>query len=269
MASQEQDRGRDRTARHPLTSTALAAIRRTSAVDTVRARIALAVELGLLAPGERLPNVPSTAEALGVAAITVRRALTALEREGVVVRRPGRSGGTFVAEEPRRDTVPQIDAYERDSARVHRLIDERAVLETGFAHLAAERLDEEGLAALDACLAAMDGAGTWAEFRSADARFHLAVARGAGQPSALELYAQVTGELYRYFLPYPMSYLRESNAEHRRIREALAARDAALAARLTHAHASALHRTMYVGLSPARATRRCPPGGDDSGALDP
>ncbi|MFG3258733.1 FadR/GntR family transcriptional regulator [Streptomyces sp. NPDC048172] len=263
MASQ------DRASEHPLTSTALAAIRRTSAVDTVRARISLAVDLGLLTPGERLPNVPSTAAALGVAEITVRRALTSLEREGVVVRRPGRGGGTFVAEEPRRDAVPQVAAYAQDSARVHRLVDERAVLETGFAHLAAERLDEAGLAALDACVTAMDEAGSWAEFRAADERFHLGIAQGAGQPAALELYARVTGELYLYFLPYPMSYLCESNAEHQRIREALAARDAARAGRLVHAHVTALHRTMYVGLSPVRATRRCPPGGDDSGEQDP
>ncbi|MDJ1132114.1 FadR/GntR family transcriptional regulator [Streptomyces iconiensis] len=232
-----------------LTSTALAAIRRTSAVDTVRARISLAVDLGLLAPGERLPNVPHTAAALGVAEITVRRALTALEREGVVTRRPGRGGGTFIAERPSHHTVPQVEAYAKDSERVHRLVDERAVLETGFAHLAAARLDQAGLAALDDCLAAMEAAGTWADFRAADESFHLGIAHGAGQPSALELYRRVTRELYLYFLPYPMSYLCESNREHRHIRDALAARDPALAARLLHDHVTALHRTMYVGLT--------------------
>ena len=38
-----------------LTAPAVAGIRRLSAVDTVRARISLAVDLGLLAPGEWLP----------------------------------------------------------------------------------------------------------------------------------------------------------------------------------------------------------------------
>ncbi|AXK34986.1 FadR family transcriptional regulator [Streptomyces armeniacus] len=234
---------------NPLASSALAAIRRTSAVDTVRARISLAVDLGLLAPGERLPNVRVTAAAMDVGEITVRRALSALEREGVVTRRPGRAGGTFVAARPSHHTVEQVAAYEKDSERVHRLIDERAVLETGFAHLAAARLDAAGLAGLDRCIADMDAAESWAEFRAADERFHLGVAEGAGLPPALELYRRVTKELYLYFLPYPMSYLRESNEEHRRIRAALGAGDAAEAARLTQEHVAELHRTMYVGLT--------------------
>ena len=46
-----------------LTGPAVAGITRLSAVDTVRARIALAVELGLLAPGEQLPSDAAVAAA--------------------------------------------------------------------------------------------------------------------------------------------------------------------------------------------------------------
>ncbi|MDT0470716.1 FCD domain-containing protein [Streptomyces sp. DSM 41014] len=236
-------------AAHPLSSDRLTAIRRTSALDTVRARISLAVDLGLLAPGERLPNVPDTARALGVGEITVRRAFGALEREGVVQRRPGRNGGTFIADRPRHHTVAETAAYREDSARVRRLIDERTVLEAGFGHLAALRVDDGMLADLDRAVAAMDDATTWAEFHAADRRFHTAVARGAGLPDACAMYERVTGELYRYFLPYSMDYLRRSNQEHKDIRAALAAHDAPLAARLLSAHAAELHRTMYMGLS--------------------
>ncbi|WP_329529441.1 FadR/GntR family transcriptional regulator [Streptomyces sp. NBC_01462] len=233
----------------PLTSSALAAIRRTSAVDTVRARISLAVDLGLLAPGERLPNVQATAVALDVGEITVRRAFTALEREGVVQRRPGRSGGTFVADQPRRQTVAEVAAYQQDSGRVHRLIDERIVLEVGFAHLAADRLAQAGLDGLDRCIKEMDEAESWAEFHAADERFHVGIARRAGLSSALVMYERVVKELYLYFLPYPMSYLRCSNEEHKHIRVALATHDAALAARLVKEHIAQLHQTMYVGLA--------------------
>ncbi|ATL87725.1 FadR family transcriptional regulator [Streptomyces malaysiensis subsp. malaysiensis] len=232
-----------------LTSSALAAIRRTSAVDTVRARISLAVDLGLLAPGERLPNVQATAAALGVGEITVRRALRTLEDEGVVQRRPGRTGGTFIAERPRRRTVAQVAAYREDSERVHRLIDERIVLEAGFAHLAAERLDRPGLGRLDQCVREMDAAGSWAEFHAGDKRFHLALAEAAGLPSALAMYERVTGELYAYFLPYPLDYLRGSNEQHKAIRAALGARDAALAAGLLRDHVTELHHSMYVGFA--------------------
>ena len=79
---------------------ALGGIRRLSALDTVRARIALAVDLGLLAPGERLPPTDQIAAALGVSEITARRALVSLCADGVLERRRGRSGGTLVAERP-------------------------------------------------------------------------------------------------------------------------------------------------------------------------
>ncbi|WP_405988414.1 FadR/GntR family transcriptional regulator [Streptomyces sp. NBC_00986] len=233
----------------PLTSSALAAIRRTSAVDTVRARISLAVDLGLLVPGERLPNVQAAAAALGVGEITVRRAFTALEREGVVERRPGRSGGTFVAAQPRRHTVAEVASYQQDSERVHRLIDERIVLEVGFAFLAADRLGQEGLDGLDRCIEEMDEAESWAEFHAADKRFHVGIAHEAGLPSTLVMYERVAKELYLYFLPYPMSYLCSSNEEHKRIRAALAMHDGALAARLVKEHITELHRTMYVGFA--------------------
>ncbi|MET9834739.1 FCD domain-containing protein [Streptomyces sp. NPDC006385] len=244
MAIQTRDSAARALSRGPL-----AAIRRTSAIDTVRARISLAVDLGLLAPGERLPNVPATAAALGVAEITVRRAFGALEREGVVERRPGRNGGTFIAAQPPRGAVAEAAAYHEDSDRVHRLIDERVVLEAGFAHLAANRIDDTALDHLDTAIRDMDTATTWADFHEADIRFHATIAHSAGLPSATALYEQVTGELYCYFLPYSMSYLRISNQQHEQIRSALGARDAALAARLLSAHVGELHRTMYVGLS--------------------
>ncbi|MBL7626971.1 GntR family transcriptional regulator [Frankia nepalensis] len=59
-------------------------------------------------PGERLGGERDLAAALGVSRATLRQALTALEREGVVLRVRGRGGGTFVA--PRK--------VERDLSRI-------------------------------------------------------------------------------------------------------------------------------------------------------
>jgi GntR family transcriptional repressor for pyruvate dehydrogenase complex len=244
MASQNAD-----VAGGPLSRGPLAAIRRTSAMDTVRARISLAVDLALLAPGERLPNVPATAAALGVAEITVRRAFSALDREGVVERRPGRNGGTFIAARPRRGAVAEAAAYHEDTERVRRLIDERVVMEAGFAHFAAQRIDRADLDRLDAAIRDMDAVTTWADFHEADRRFHATIVAGAGLSGATAMYEQVTAELYRYFLPYSMDYLRTSNQQHKEIRTALGARDSALAAGLLSAHAAELHQSMYVGLS--------------------
>ncbi|MGW4794457.1 GntR family transcriptional regulator [Nonomuraea sp. NPDC004297] len=57
---------------------------------------------GELAPGDRLPGERELAGRLGVSRMTLRQALATLERDGLLQRVPGRSGGAFVAE-------PRID----------------------------------------------------------------------------------------------------------------------------------------------------------------
>jgi len=53
---------------------------------------------GTLKPGERLGSERRLAETFGVSRSTLRLALDSLERSGMVVRVPGRTGGTFVHE---------------------------------------------------------------------------------------------------------------------------------------------------------------------------
>ena len=53
---------------------------------------------GELAVGDRLPPEDGLAAALGVSRMTLRQALATLEAHGTVVRKAGRSGGTFISE---------------------------------------------------------------------------------------------------------------------------------------------------------------------------
>ncbi|MFF0447680.1 FadR/GntR family transcriptional regulator [Streptomyces sp. NPDC004609] len=234
---------------HGLTAPPLTGIRRLSALETVRARIALAVELGLLAPGERLPPNDRIAAALGVGEITVRRALASLHADGLLERRRGRTGGTLVAERPARRTVAAADAYRSAADEVHRLVDHRLVLECGIAHLAAAHADERTLALLDRLVEEMDRAPDWAEFHGCDERFHLVVAGATGLASAAEPYGAVLRELHRYYLPYPLEALHATNREHRELVAALRRGDPAGAADITRRHVEVLHRTMFVGLT--------------------
>ncbi|MHC5797510.1 FadR/GntR family transcriptional regulator [Lacisediminihabitans sp. FW035] len=230
-----------------LSSPSLGAIRRTSAVDTVRARIALAVDLGLVLPGERLPAIDETAVAFGVSEMTVLRAYRMLQESGVLVRRRGHTGGTFVSETPSTGSVPAVAEYRADSAHVHGLIDQRAALETGLAHLAASSRDDDELAELRARVQRMRDATNWAEYREADTEFHDLLAAAAHSPAASALHRLISRELYGYFLPYPLEYLHRSNDEHAEIITALEAKDASLAGSLANAHVIELHSSMYVG----------------------
>ncbi len=60
-------------------------------------QLAEAIASGALAPGDRLPPERVLAAELGVSRMTVRQALGALERRGLIARTQGRGGGTFVA----------------------------------------------------------------------------------------------------------------------------------------------------------------------------
>jgi GntR family transcriptional repressor for pyruvate dehydrogenase complex len=234
-----------------LTAATLGAIRRSGAVDTVRARIILAVELGMLAPGQRLPSPEETARAFDVSEMSVRRAYRTLAEEGLVTRRRGNSGGTFIVDDPRVREVPEVDAYRADAQHVHDLVDQRAVLEAGLAGLAAAACTPDQLAALDELVERMRTVPDWAGYRELDTEFHDRVARIAGVEAAAALHHRLAHELYAYFIPYRIDYLRESNEEHARLVEALAARDSALAGRLAYEHIVELHGSMYVGLAQA------------------
>jgi GntR family transcriptional regulator len=64
----------------------------------VAERLAEAIAAGDFDSGERIPPERELASRLGVSRMTLRQSLGELERRGLVVRRVGRSGGTFVAE---------------------------------------------------------------------------------------------------------------------------------------------------------------------------
>ncbi|MDJ0338952.1 FCD domain-containing protein [Cryobacterium sp. PH31-O1] len=237
---------------HPvsaLANPAVAGITRLSATDTVRARIALAIELGLMVVGEQLPSDRDVAAALGVSEITARRALKSLADEGVLHRKRGRSGGTFVAESGASASVASITAYLADTADVHRLIDERVLLECALVHHAALTVTQAQLDELDEAVAQAAGAQSWSDYHVADERFHLAVAAASGLDWALPQYRAGLLGLYRYFLPYPVAYLHGVNGEHARLVEALREHDPIAAVAIIRQHVSVLHDSMFVGLA--------------------
>jgi DNA-binding FadR family transcriptional regulator len=197
---------------------------RRTAVADIASRVGVSVDLGLLHPRERLPRDEELATAFGVAPITVRRALRQLCEEGILVRRRGRGGGTFVAADPPRS---QLHRYEVERARLSReiwaLLDYRLVLEVGLAQLAAQTATKSEIAVLRQLVQEMDAAPDWPSFRLLDHSFHLAIAGIAPSPRAREELATVLGRIGKLYFPYPLEYLRESNREHRAIADAIGA----------------------------------------------
>ncbi|MEA2293090.1 MAG: GntR family transcriptional regulator [Solirubrobacteraceae bacterium] len=69
-----------------------------SAVEQTATALTRAIGRAAARPGDRLPSERELATLLNVSRTTLRHALQQLERAGLITRRPGRAGGTFVGE---------------------------------------------------------------------------------------------------------------------------------------------------------------------------
>jgi DNA-binding FadR family transcriptional regulator len=212
---------------------------RRSASADIAGRVGISIDLGLLRPLEQLPRDHELATAFGVAPITVRRALKQLCDEGILVRRRGRGGGTFVSEHPPRG---RLRSYELERAalskEVWELLDYRLVLELGLVRQALRAATAADLDLLGALVAQMDEAPDWASFRPLDQRFHLALAHIAGSQAAFEELTRVLGRIGKLYFPQRLDYLRESNREHRDLVRALAEGDLTTSLDIVDRHVS-------------------------------
>ena len=189
-----------------------------SGAELVRSRIALEVRLGDLAPGERLIDAGVISQALDVSEITVRRALETMCRDGLLERRRGRAGGTFVAQ--RWDSAA---AAMQDGQRGAELVDFQTVLECGLAALSCGELDPDDLAALHENVLPehagpdRDSSGSVASLALADAHFHLALSTVLGDWRTRERQADLLGMLCLLLPRPPLDVARQQNRAHARL----------------------------------------------------
>lgn len=237
-----------------LVGEALSGIERRSAIDAVRLRIGMAISLGMLKPGERLPDQEQVAKGLSVSPITARRALTRLAEDGVLVRRRGRHGGTFVVDDPPVEKLRQIVVSTDEMAEVHQLIDRRLLMECALTHFAALRVNRHHLRRLGELTRQMAETSSWSTYHQADKEFHHVVAEAATLGPAASEYHGVLHRLYGYFIPYPIEQLHASNQDHLGLVEALGAGNGEAAVELSRLHVERLHHTMFVGLLQKKAT---------------
>jgi GntR family transcriptional regulator, transcriptional repressor for pyruvate dehydrogenase complex len=177
---------------------ALAPLQAEGAVAQIVRRLGEAIGAGVLAPGERLPSEIELAAQLGVAPMTLRQALQILREAGFVETRRGRTGGSFVRDDPPAALVP---AGEPTHSELRELTDWRRAVSAQAAALAAERATEAQRRAIAAAADAAERAvGEFAAFRLADARFHIAIAEASRSRRLVAAETQIQveiGELLR------------------------------------------------------------------------
>ncbi|MEO7274719.1 MAG: FadR/GntR family transcriptional regulator [Vicinamibacterales bacterium] len=214
------------------------------------------IERGELRRGDRLPAERDLATQIGVSRPTVRAGLRALQAMGVVISRHG--SGTYIPDgPPALGSEPlsfqaALHGFTRDE-----MYEARRILEVGAAGLAAERAAPDQLATL-----ADEVAGLFASleeprvFLVHDINFHRSVAAASGNPIVASLVEMVSALYYERrrdtAARASQRDLRDAAEAHRRIYQAIRARQADEARTSMHAHL--LQAADYQSREPSETT---------------
>jgi DNA-binding FadR family transcriptional regulator len=201
-------------------------------------RLGTAIRIGVLGAGTKLPPERALPDQLSISRSTLRQALATLTETGHLTAIRGRSGGTFVSDDP---PVASGRPFPRERWRPY--LDTRLATELGAVLLAAERAQEEDLAVLREALAAIDEASEagFAAYRRADARFHLLVAETSRSTVLVRGVARLQGRLSDLFCEIGLPARGDEDREqHLAIYEAIESGDpiAAVGALRSHLEAT-------------------------------
>ncbi len=203
-------------------------VRGGNAFEITVSRLAQTIRLGMLGAGDQLPPERELAERLQVSRVTLREAIAALRDAGFLETRRGRAGGTFVVYQDTPAQAGDAVAMAKEMGDdLHDALDFRRVVEPGAAALAASRtLSAVDRAQLTACLAAAADHAAPTR-RVADSRLHLAIAAASGSAMLAEAVTQVQVIVDKLLAAIPVieRNLAHSDAQHKRIVDAILAGD--------------------------------------------
>jgi GntR family transcriptional repressor for pyruvate dehydrogenase complex len=193
---------------------------------------------GRLGSGTRLPTERALASSFGAARNTVRKTMTLLVNEGMIVRHVGR--GTFVARNVPKAAKSSGKAPEFSLAE---LLEARLMFEPMLAELVVERASDTDLASLSAYLEALRNASNWTEFKEAKYALHLAIVRATRNSFLIATFETIITARRKAGwgrpgkVPLPIGAVREQAArDNAAIVEALRQRNGAAARELIRAY---------------------------------
>ena len=227
-------------------------IARRKTYELVAERLVAMIGEGALRSGDALATERELTERFAVGRSSVREALRMLESQGVIRAAGGTSFVVADAVNPLNSSLRLVFALDERTG-LHDLFELRRILECEAAALAAERKRPENLIEMDeatdemaAALAEPDHADS---FIDADLRFHLALAEATGNRLVVHSMHAVRDVLRRALLTvYRIPQSPESAVgEHRRIRDAIAAGDAARARDEMRAHLDRVELDVHKG----------------------
>ncbi|MCP5096682.1 MAG: FadR family transcriptional regulator [Chloroflexi bacterium] len=191
-----------------------------------------------LRPGDKLPAERELATRMNVGRPALREALRGLALMNVIEIRQG--AGAYVTDLQPAQLVQHLDfVFSLTDSKFLDLFDARKVVEVGLIELAAQRITNEEIDALEECLEKSIQASHDPEtFLLADIELHTTIARVARNPIMLQFMESIhqMGLASRRRTGHLTGVMEQSGTDHRRIVAALRQRDpaAARAAMLAH-----------------------------------
>jgi DNA-binding FadR family transcriptional regulator len=183
-----------------------------------------------LQPGAKLPGESTMIDDYQVARGTLRESLRFLELNGVVQIKPGPGGGPVFSRPDGQDLASTLGLLlQALGTRFESITEVRRAVEPEIAALAAERMSDETLAAIEASISEMEASIDDADrFLESNREFHELVAAASGNPllSLLISSLHFITDGSTLGIAYPERQRQSVVAAHRAILERLRARDA-------------------------------------------
>jgi GntR family transcriptional regulator, transcriptional repressor for pyruvate dehydrogenase complex len=226
------------------------------------------IETEQLRPGERLPAERELAQMLGVSRVPIRESMRALAAQGLIEIRRGQ--GMFVVSRDVQATIDQLaSVLLKQRAAFEELFAVRRLLEPAAAEWAATRGEPDDFVTLERIVSDMETAGgldppDFDTVGERDTQLHVEIAAAADNRVLVRI-MQAIQDLHREQLETSQRYagrLTETLKDHRRIVDAIVARDPVEAHEAMSEHLRNAETATLGRLEGADTTAAGRPGGD-------
>ena len=209
-----------------------------SLADQLLAVLERQIDEGRIRPGERLATERELALQFGASRNVVRTALAELHKTGKITRRVGHGTVVTALAQGRRGDTP---LHFLDASPVE-LLEFRLAMEPGLAETITLNASEGDLQAIKACVDGGDAANRWEEWEHWDSSFHQRLVAATHNRLAIAVYQAIIAVRHeRPWLKLKQGHTdpvrwRQYQEDHRKIADALLARDAAAATAAIRSH---------------------------------
>lgn len=220
--------------------------------DFVYEQLEEAIILKEFMPNQQLPTERELAETFNASRMVVREALSLLEQNGLIYKKVGAKGGTFVQSVTLNSHLRSPQEIKEKWEQLSQLFEFRSFIEPEAAYLAAARITPEQLLTMQSYLDISNNVHCPRElFRALDVKFHLDIAKASGntylEKSVRMIRTQINPALD--LMPYNETVRQVNLMKHQQLLEAIKDHNQALAKSLMLEHIAKSSDSIYAQLS--------------------